>query len=198
MARMKDHYSPCRKKEKFLMGFLRQKRKQVDQEKLSRLYQSYQQRLFYFAVRILEDPMAAEDAVQDAFLRIRPHLDKIDEEDTHKTGAFLFIVVKHIALDYLKKRKRETLLPAEEVEKYLALEWDYSENGDSDFEEAFRKLSFDHQVVLLLKYDLEFSHIDIAQFLHLSEVTVRKRCSRAKKRLNVLMERGSDHEKEIG
>lgn len=87
------------------MEFLIGKEEKANREKLSRLYQSYQQRLFYFAVKILGDPMAAEDAVQDTFLRARRNLDHIDEEDSHKTGAFLYIIVEHIAYDYLKKRK---------------------------------------------------------------------------------------------
>lgn len=180
------------------MEFLIGKEEKANREKLSRLYQSYQQRLFYFAVKILGDPMAAEDAVQDTFLRARRHLDHIDEEDSHKTGAFLYIIVEHIAYDYLKKGKRMIVLPVEKVEEYLVKEVDDSETDDSDFEEAFRKLSFEHRAVLQLRYDQCLPYSAIAQVLDLSEATVRKRCSRAKKRLEVLMERGSDHEKKIG
>lgn len=186
------------------MEFLIGKEEKANREKLSRLYQSYQQRLFYFAVQILKDPMAAEDAVQDTFLRVRSHLDHIDEKNPHKTGALLYIVVKHIAFDCLKRQKKVIILPVDEVEKLLTKDQDSlededsSEDGDSSFEEAFRKLSFEHRAVLQLRYDQCLPYSDIAQVLDLSEATVRKRCSRAKKRLEVLMERGSDHEKKIG
>lgn len=180
------------------MEFSIRKENQADKEKLGRLYQSYQQRLFYFAVQILKDPMAAEDAVQDTFLRVRSHLDHIDEKDPHKTGALLYIVVKHIAFDCLKRQKKVIILPVDEVEKLLTKDQDSLEDGDSSLEEAFRKLSFEHRAVLQLRYDQCLPYSAIAQVLDLSEATVRKRCSRAKKRLEVLMERGSDHEKKIG
>lgn len=77
--------------------------------------------------------MAAEDAVQDAFLRVRSHLDHIDEKDPHKTGAFLYIVVKHIAFDCLKWQKKVIILPVDEVEKLLAKDQDSLEDEDSSW-----------------------------------------------------------------
>ena len=78
---------------------------------MERLYRGYRQRLYYVAVQILHDPMLAEDAVQDAFLRVRDHFYQISEEDGHKTAAFLVIIVKHIAIDYIRKRQKKNVVP---------------------------------------------------------------------------------------
>ena len=69
--------------------------------------------LFYIAKRILGNDADAEDAVQDAFTSLLEHGDK------RANRAFLVGVVKHKALDILRKQKRILNLQ-EEVYEELA------------------------------------------------------------------------------
>lgn len=153
---------------------------------MERLYRGYRQRLYYVAVQILHDPMLAEDAVQDAFLRVRDHLDQISEEDGHKTAAFLVIIVKHIAIDYIRKRQKEECCSLEVLEKQCGTAIQDKEENFG-LEEAFQQLSFDHAEILRLRYDQCFTNSEIAKFLALPEATVRKRLSRARKNLERLL-----------
>lgn len=76
-----------------------------DKDKFERLYLNYRQTMFYAANRILHDTHLAEDAVHQAFLRVIDHLDKINENDGHKTRAFLVVIVEHLSIDLYRKRK---------------------------------------------------------------------------------------------
>ena len=63
--------------------------------------------MLYAADRILNDKDDAEDAVQQAFLRVMNHLDDIDENDEPRTRAYLSIVTQNIAIDIYRKKKKE-------------------------------------------------------------------------------------------
>lgn len=171
---------------------------QEQNEKLERLYSSYRQRLYYVALKILQEPADAEDAVQDAFLRIRDHLDQISEENGHKTTSFLVVVVRHIAIDYLRKRKKEVSYSMEALDRLVRLETEEPQALGSDLEEAFQQLSFDHAEILRLKYYQDFSNAEIAGILGISESSVRKRLSRARKKLEELTAEGNEHEVKNG
>jgi len=91
-----------------------------DRHKFERVYLSYKQTMFYAAKRILKNEHTAEDAVHQAFLRVINHLDKINENDCHKTRAFLVVITEHIAIDIYRKQKRENTLSFDELEIYIA------------------------------------------------------------------------------
>ncbi len=59
--------------------------------KFENLYRDYRQLMFYKANEILQDKHLAEDAVHQAFIRIIQNLDKIDENNCHKT-PFDFVI----------------------------------------------------------------------------------------------------------
>ncbi|MGL5259319.1 MAG: RNA polymerase sigma factor [Lachnospiraceae bacterium] len=59
--------------------------------------------MFYATNRILKNQDSAEDAVHNAFLRVINHLEKINENDCHKTRAFLVVILKNIAIDIYRK-----------------------------------------------------------------------------------------------
>lgn len=80
-----------------------QKKKQ--REKLEMLYRTYRKIMYYVALEIIQDSYLAEDIVSEAFFRVARHLDKINEEQSQKTKAFLCIVTKHIAIDFYRKQK---------------------------------------------------------------------------------------------
>lgn len=49
----------------------------VDRDKFMKLYESYEKKLFAIALRILENNEKAEDAVQQAWLRIIQHWERV-------------------------------------------------------------------------------------------------------------------------
>lgn len=52
--------------------------------------------MYYVANYILHDEFLAEDAVQQSFMKIYNHLDKIGENYCRKTRNFLFIICRNV------------------------------------------------------------------------------------------------------
>ena len=93
---------------------------EADKRKFERLYMNYRQTMYYIAYGILKNRAVAEDAVHQAFLRVIDRLEKINEEDCHKTRGYLVIITKHIAIDMYRKQQREQALSYEELEYSVA------------------------------------------------------------------------------
>lgn len=156
-----------------------------DKDKFERLYLNYRQTMFYAANRILHDTHLAEDAVHQAFLRVIDHLDKINENDCHKTRAFLVVIVEHISIDLYRKRKKENWSSYEELDIYMKSNANtYEEN---DVIQTILELPVPYSVILRLKYSHGYKDREIAGILHISEDNVRQRTVRAKKKLRELL-----------
>ena len=163
-----------------------------DKRKFERVYLSYKQTMFYAAKRILKNEHTAEDAVHQAFLRVINHIEKISENDCHKTRAFLVVITEHIAIDIYRKQKRENTLSFDELEIYIA------DNSLPEYEvlnvvsSAIEKLPLNYSTVLRLKFSQGYNNSEIAQILDITEDNVRQRISRARKSLEQLLRKDGD------
>lgn len=159
-----------------------------EKRKFERLYDGYKQTMYYAAYQILQDVHMSEDAVHQAFLRLVDHLDKIDESDCHKTRGFLVIITKHIAIDIYRKNKREQTLSFDELEFSIADTAGQMDDAD-EISRAIARLPLNYAAVLTLKFSHGYTDREIAQMLHITEEAVRKRISRAKKKLAEILEK---------
>lgn len=158
-----------------------------DKRKFEHIYISYKQTMFYAANRILKNEYTSEDAVHQAFLRIINHLDKIDENNCHKTRAFLVVIVEHIAIDIYRKQKRENTLSFDEFEIYIKDDSLPENEGLSEVLLVIEKLPINYSTILRLKYAQGYEYSEIAHILDIKEDNVRQRISRAKKKLSQLL-----------
>lgn len=158
-----------------------------DKRKFERIYLAYKQTMFYAANRILKNEHTAEDAVHQAFLRIINNLEKIDESDCHKTRAFLVVIVEHIAIDLYRKKKRENVLSLDEMEIYVPDTKALPDDCSDEVSIAIAELPINYSTVLRLKFSQGYSDAEIAKLLHLNVDNVRKRISRAKKKLSQIL-----------
>ena len=147
------------------------------------IYEKYKYLMFSIAMDVLNDKFAAEDAVQEAFLKILKNSNKVDDIDSIRTKRLVITIAKNSAIDiYRKQRKiwnteiemdmvsivrQSNIYTIEDDEKFLEIE------GLPDM----------YKEVLILKYSSEFSNTEIAELLEISEMNVRKRISRARKLL---------------
>jgi RNA polymerase sigma-70 factor (ECF subfamily) len=70
------------------------------------VFDRYYPSLCYFAEKLVQDNPAAEDIVEDVFLRL---WQKEPDFDKHKNiKAVLYIAVKNACLDFIKMRRRNT------------------------------------------------------------------------------------------
>ena len=55
---------------------------------------------------ILNDNQLAEDAVQEAFVRVAKHMENIGQPEETATKRYLITIAKHAAIDIYRKRNR--------------------------------------------------------------------------------------------
>lgn len=167
---------------------------QEEKDKFTLVYEQYQQFCWYVAYQLLGDAHLAEDAVQEAFLALTRHLDKIDNVDSPRTKKFLMTIVKSKAVDILRKNKAETCSsedyelevadPSSDLlDQYITKEnYDYLISCILELDEAYR-------VVFECKYLHQMSDAEIAELLDITPKLANVRFYRARKKLQEMLEK---------
>ncbi|MDR1358616.1 MAG: sigma-70 family RNA polymerase sigma factor [Coriobacteriales bacterium] len=157
------------------------------------LYRRYKNLLYYKAWEILRDPMDAEDAVSEAFIRVYRNLDKVDDPNSPRTAAFLGTIVRNVALTMVKKRAAAPVPVPMSVDE----DWGGDEPADPfDLEAAIidkisteeiyqivNRLDEESRTIFVLKYAYDLSHREIAAQLGMTENNVTVRLHRTRKKL---------------
>lgn len=148
---------------------------------IERCYQLYEQKMYHAAYRIVQEPGGAEDAVQDAFLKLMKGRVFFEDADSQECKSYIITVIRHSAIDIYNKKKREQHL------LNLCMREPGRDEGQSPQTPELREL------VSGLKpeyYDvvecLAFKNLSVRETsgrLGITEANVRKRFQRAKKLL---------------
>ena len=87
--------------------------KQGNAEAFRGLVETYQNYAFQLAYRFLRCEADAQDAVQDAFIRVWKHLPRFNQRK--KFTTWLYRIVVNIALDHIRKKKRRSEVLSNQV-----------------------------------------------------------------------------------
>ncbi|MFA4985338.1 MAG: sigma-70 family RNA polymerase sigma factor [Candidatus Brocadiia bacterium] len=163
-----------------------------DEQAFSLLVTRYSRPLFYTALSMLHDYCAAEDIVQEVFLKAYSSLDELREPE--KVGAWLAAMTRNKAISHIRKQRSHPVLSLEGEDNIGSPE----EADPSEVEAASverRKLLGRisilpevQQRLLMLKYLDKMSVEDIAAIEQLTEASVRNHLYRARKLLREMME----------
>ena len=154
--------------------------KPTDRPKLERLYLEYRSVMFCAANEILHNEHEAEDAVQQAFMKIAENLDKVPDELSSKTKAFVVTIAENTAIDRYRKLKRHG--DCELCEEACGIE----ANSADELVNCILKLPARYRQFILLKYYHGYSTREIAKLLGMSSAAASKTAQRAKQRLEQL------------
>lgn len=158
--------------------------------KFEKLYYKYRWLMFSVAKEILKNKQLAEDATQEAFIKIARAMDKIEDVDSHKTKNFVVIITRNACLDMLDKEKRHMgMAHIDDMEVSETTEYfDLETLALQSVVEAIKELSPEYRDVIQLKYYYNFKEKEIADALGITYAAVRKRLERARNRLSILLE----------
>ena len=87
---------------------------------LEMTYLEYRSMMFRLARDILGDDASAEDAVSEALVKLVERSDCLEEPTGPRTRRFVAVLTEHAAIDLLRKRKRERVVPLEEAAELRA------------------------------------------------------------------------------
>ncbi len=169
---------------------------EADRALISGLFASYYHRMKGVALAILRTQDAAEDAVQDTFVRCMNRMDTLKALPEGARATYLLTATKHNALNRVKSSSAHPSVPVEELE--LADESASVEERAinsltvAEVKEAFKKLPESLRDILRYKYLLELSDGEIAKTLGISKSTVRVYLLRARRAVLKLVKE-ADH-----
>jgi len=158
-----------------------------DYSPVSELYDRYAERLYNFAYRFMRNSEGAEDAVQEAFMRMIKYANQFNPDA--RLGTWLFSITANWCRDFLRKADNK---PKESDEALAAVpaSYEYSPHRRLEAREAERRLEKvlslldpeEREIILLFKYQ-GFSQAEIAQIAGCSEIAIKVRICRAMKLL---------------
>ncbi|MBO4678502.1 MAG: RNA polymerase sigma factor [Lachnospiraceae bacterium] len=161
----------------------------VIRSKLETIYELFSKAMYDRAFRVLNNASDADDAVQEAFIRLFKNEKSIKDPGSSETKSFALVIVGNCAIDIYRKRKRlnETELSEEDFIIDDCIEYD----GENPISAEVMKLNPRYRDALILKYVYELDYNEIASCLNISVVNSRKLVQRAKDRLeNICKEKG--------
>lgn len=156
-----------------------------DKQKLAEIYEQCHEQVEQTTMRILKNQHDAEDAVQNTFMQVIRHFNKVYELPFEKLPYWIIAIAKNEALMILRKKKK--IVHLEDWDTF-ALE-DEHISGYEELVQLFSKLPETYRAVLEMKILLDYSGKEIAQHLGISETAVNTRISRGRTLLRKIIEK---------
>jgi len=174
--------------------------KSGNMDAFSQLVSIYEKKAINFARRMLGDTCEAEDAAQEAFLKVFDKIHTFREESSFST--WFFTVLNNVCLDILRKRSRRadtvSINQSDDNGENYELPIEDTADGPYEtlqknevkrlFEDALGNLSDEHRSVIIMRDINGFEYEEIARILDISVGTVKSRISRARLALRRILE----------
>ncbi len=143
-----------------------------------------------FANSFVFDIFAAEDIVQDCFIKI--YLNRMNYEFSHTFKTFLFTIVRNKSIDYLRKNKAQRLVNLDsihEIEELNSQEDIFLKKEMSNrIFKILKSLKDDYKTALYLFAIEEMSYKEIAKIMQKTIPQIKITIFRARKKLKKLFE----------
>ncbi len=157
-----------------------------DREAFAHLVEAYQTPVYNLAYRMLGDPVEAEDAAQETFLRAYTRLNTYRPE--RKFSSWLLAIASHHCIDRLRRRRFQC--PSlDEVTPWLASDGDQPEEAviererRDEVQALLDELPAPYRATVILRYWYDLSYREIAEAMGITEGAVKSRLHRARRML---------------
>jgi RNA polymerase sigma factor (sigma-70 family) len=149
------------------------------------LYKLYYKNMYNTAYRILNDPMEAEDVMQESFLAAFNKLKTYRGEVSF--GAWLKRIVINRSVDMLNRKK----IKYDDIDQVGHIPEGDDDNDEAEIQkyhikkikQAVQELDEGYRVVFNLYYLEGYDHEEISQILHITASTSRSQLTRARKKI---------------
>jgi RNA polymerase sigma-70 factor, ECF subfamily len=168
-------------------GDLISRLQEADLDALGMLFERYRSRVYRTALAIVRDPAAAEDILQDCFLKVYAHASRIDTD--RPLAPWLYRVTVNLSYTWLSRGKnRRTSLdfvidrlvsPMKHAPDQLTEQTELRQK----VRKAIGDLNIDQRVVVVLYYLNSLGLQEIAEILDLPVGTVKSRLYYARENL---------------
>ena len=163
-----------------------------DDEAFVEIIRDYKDGLILYLNGYVSNIFVAEELMEETFVKLVTKKPKYTAKYTFKT--WLYTIGRHVAVDYLRHRKKMADTPVEELENCLTeeegLERAYlKEEQKIALHRAMRSLKAEYRQVLYLTYFDGFSNAEAAQAMDKSVRQIENLLYRAKQSLKSQLEK---------
>ena len=161
--------------------------REQDLEALGVLFDRYSPQLYRTAVAVLHDPAAAEDIVQDCFLRLHQYAHRIDT--SLPLIPWLYRVTVNLSYTWITRRQRRRISLESLVDQLMSPSWQSPDQVTEHLEiqrlvrQTVHELPLNQRVVVVLHYLNGLSVEDIASIVQCPTGTVKSRLYYARETL---------------
>jgi RNA polymerase sigma-70 factor (ECF subfamily) len=165
-----------------------------EQDIIKALYESEHIKMYAIAMKILQHPEDAEEAVQEAFLRISDKIERIMKLSCPERVPFCVVIVKNVSKNM--RRDQKPSVNIDDIDHLLFdtdsdPQQDFFANADSKYlGQCLKELSPQDRDVILMKWGKDMGYRKIGEALGINEETAKKRGQRALKQLRSIYLRG--------
>lgn len=159
------------------------KAKEGDIEAFNKLISSLEKDLERFTASKLVDKSYTNDILQNALMKAFLNLQKL--EDDKKFKSWLCAIINHECLNLNKSIERRKEVTLEDYSDNII---DYSSDAPEskmNFEEMISNLSDDEKKLIRMKFEENYSHLEISEELGIPYNTVKSKINRALKKITV-------------
>jgi len=151
--------------------------KQRTRESFDELYEKYSPALYGIICKIVNDATAAEDVLQESFVKIWKNIDNYTEE---KGSLFTWVlsIARHTAIDYLRSKqyKYRSQIQNTDINEYIEKHTSIpAETEASGYRNIIAKLEPKYRQVLDLVYFFGYTQDEVSKILDLPLGTVKTR-----------------------
>lgn len=174
--------------------------KQNDREAFAEVFDHFVDRIYRFIKYKISDQLAAEDILQEVFLKAWLGLPKLPEQDLN-FSAWLYKIAGNTVNDYFRKQYRTpSMLSLESVAEVPDVQnaqdiLNNSLDTSSDIaslKKAFNRLPVQYKQVLEIRYIQDFTLEETAKMLGKTNLAVRLLQHRALKKLRQIIQQTHD------
>jgi len=159
----------------------------VSNDWLECIYEERKQEIFRFLYVLLGEKQAAEDALQETFLKA--YLQRKKYVEMQKEKAWLYQIARHTAYDMIRKRHKEFPIEKEQITDVIEKKTQHKEIYEHLlYMEMMESLNEVEREIVSLKIIAGLTHREIAKILHMTTGSVKKRYGRALNKLKVKYE----------
>jgi RNA polymerase sigma-70 factor (ECF subfamily) len=156
----------------------------------NQLVARYQERLYWHIRKILLNHEDTDDVLQNTFLKVWRSLSEFRGDS--ELFTWLYRIATNEALTYLKKKKKQTFSPWDDVEHMVSenLESDPWFNGDEfqlKLQKAILKLPDKQRIVFNMKYFEEMKYEEMAGILKTSVGALKASYHHAVKKIEAML-----------
>ena len=170
-----------------------------EKTRFEHLYLENRSIMYNYAMEILKDSQLAEDAVQDAFMKLIKYMDHIKGRNDHDARNYLIIIVKNEARQIYNQRKNVVY-----QEDMTGLDWDYpdvehlveSKEEKRHIMDLIKSIGSKYGEPLILRFYYEFKDKEVAAMLGISLENEKIRVHRGSEMVKKLLEREKAHDGE--